>query len=136
MTICAASPRTALRSADPARATARAYRTSAKPNPGVSAAPLRLLRRDIFAGLTSPDSAAWQAQRPAIWRGARFRAARYAAIALTALRAASPLLRIDALPTYEKMAITGAWQDYGASQARRPSGLGRREALTYAKVPA
>jgi hypothetical protein len=137
MTMCAASPRAVLRTADRARAeTMEAYRTSARPNLWVLAAPLRQVRRNIFAGLTSPDSAAWQAERPAIWRGARFRGARHATIALTALRATGTFQRIDALPTYVEMTVTGAGQVYVAAQAGRPSGLSRREALTKAKVPA
>jgi 3-methyladenine DNA glycosylase AlkD len=48
----------------------------------------------------------------AIWRGARFREQRYAAIELTGVRAARPFQRIDALPMYEEMIVDGAWWDY------------------------
>ena len=48
----------------------------------------------------------------AIWRGARFREERYAAIELTGVRAARGFQTIDALPMYEEMIVTGAWWDY------------------------
>lgn len=48
----------------------------------------------------------------ALWSGARFREERYAAIALTGLRAARPFQRADALGLYEELIVSGAWWDY------------------------
>ena len=48
----------------------------------------------------------------AIWRGAKYREERYAAIELTGVRAARAFQRIDALPAYEAMIVDGAWWDY------------------------
>ncbi len=99
--------------ADPARAPGmQAYMKSAMPFLGVSAVPLRTLCRQLFAGLTYANSAAWQADVLAIWRGARFREERYAAIALTGIREVRAFQRIDVLPLYEEMIVTGAWWDH------------------------
>ena len=100
-------------SADPARAPAmQAYMKSAMPYLGVSTVPLRQVCKTVFAGLAWPDSAAWQADVLAIWRGARHREERYAAVELTGVRAAAQFQRLDALPMYEEMIVDGAWWDY------------------------
>jgi 3-methyladenine DNA glycosylase AlkD len=99
--------------ADPARAPAmQAYMKSAMPYLGVSAVPLRALCKELFAGLTFVSSKAWQAEVLAIWRGARFREERYAAIELSGVRAARPFQRIAALDMYEELIVSGAWWDY------------------------
>lgn len=99
--------------ADPARASGmQAYMKSAMPYLGVSAVPMRQVCKTVFADLTWPDSTAWQADVLAIWRGARFREERHAAIELSGVRAARTFQRIDALPIYEEMITAGAWWDY------------------------
>ena len=99
--------------ADPSRAPAmQAYMKSAMPYLGVSAVPLRAACKRVFAGLIYPTAEAWRAEVLAIWHGARFREQRYAAVELTGIRAASPFQRIDALPMYEDMIVTGAWWDH------------------------
>lgn len=99
--------------AEPARAPAmQAYMKSAMPFHGVSAVPLRQVCRELFRGLAWDDSAAWQADVLAIWRGARFREERHAAIELTGVRAAKGFQHLDALPMYEEMIVTGAWWDF------------------------
>jgi 3-methyladenine DNA glycosylase AlkD len=99
--------------ADPARAPGmQAYMKSAMPYLGVSAVPLRQVCKAAFAGLGWPDAAAWQAEVLAIWRCARFREERYAAIELTGVRAARGFQTMDALAMYEEMIVTGAWWDY------------------------
>jgi len=99
--------------AEPARAPAmQAYMKSAMPYLGVSTVPLRAALKPVFAGLDWPDSAAWQADVLALWRGATHREERYAAIGLTAARAAREFQRIDTLPMYEEMIVAGAWWDY------------------------
>ena len=98
--------------ADPARAPGmQAYMKSAMPYLGVAAGPLRQTCRALFRDLTWPDSAAWQADVLAIWRGAQFREERYAAIELTGVRAARPFQTLAALPMYEEMIVSGAWWD-------------------------
>lgn len=99
--------------ADPARAPGmQAYMKSAMSYLGVSTVPMRQVCKTVFAGLAWPDVAAWRKDVLAIWRGARFREERYAAIELTGVRAARPFQRIDALPMYEEMIVEGAWWDY------------------------
>jgi len=99
--------------ADPARAPGmQAYMKSAMPYLGVAAVPLRLVCKAAFAGLTWPDSAAWQADVLAIWRGAAYREERYAAIELSGVRAARAFQRVDALAMYEEIVVDGAWWDY------------------------
>jgi 3-methyladenine DNA glycosylase AlkD len=99
--------------ADPARAPAmQAYMKSAMPYLGVSAVPLSAACKTLFADLTYASSAAWQADVLALWHGAQFREERYAAIALTGIRAARPFQHIDALAMYETMIVSGAWWDY------------------------
>src|SRR6185295_10956328 len=99
--------------ADPARAAGmQAYMKSAMPYLGVATVPMRQVCKAVFAGLAWPDSAAWQKDVLAIWRGARFREERYAAVELTGVRAARAFQRIDALPMYEEMIVDGAWWDY------------------------
>ena len=99
--------------AEPERAPAmQAYMKSAMPYLGVSAVPRRTVCKEVFAGLSWKPSADWQADVLALWRGARFREERYAALELTGLRAVRTFQRIDALPMYEEMIVTGAWWDY------------------------
>ena len=114
MSILAATLRTRLTAiADPARAPAmQAYMKSAMPFLGVSTVPLRAICQQLFAGLSYADSAAWQCDVLEIWRGARFREERHAAIELTGIRAARPFQTMDALGMYEEMIVTGAWWDY------------------------
>lgn len=114
MTALAERVRAALAAvAEPARAPAmQAYMKSAMPFLGVSTVPLRAACRELFANLAYADSAAWQADVRGLWSGARFREERYAAIALTGIRAARPFQRVESLGLYEEMIVSGAWWDY------------------------
>jgi 3-methyladenine DNA glycosylase AlkD len=99
--------------ADPIRAPGmQAYMKSAMPYLGVSAVPLRQACKALFKDLQWPDSQSWQADVLALWRGADYREERYAAIELSGARAARTFQRMDALPMYEEMIVTGAWWDY------------------------
>src|ERR1700709_80086 len=90
----------------------KAYMKSAMPYLGVSAVPMRQVCKDLFTGLAWPNSATWQQDVLAIWRGARFREERHAAIELTGVRAARGFQHMDALAMYETMIFEGAWWDY------------------------
>jgi len=104
---------TLLSLADPEKAAPmRAYMKSAMPYAGVSAVPLQKMCKTLFAGLHYETAAAWRGDVLAIWRNATYREERYAAIALTGLRAARPFQRIDAMKLYEELIISGAWWDY------------------------
>jgi 3-methyladenine DNA glycosylase AlkD len=90
----------------------QAYMKSAMPFLGVSTVPLRMVCKAIFADLHYATSAAWHADVLALWRGARFREERYAAIELSGIRAARRFQRIEAMDMYEEMIVTGAWWDH------------------------
>lgn len=99
--------------AEPERAAAmQAYMKSAMPYLGVSSVPRRAALKPVLAGLDWMDAAAWQADVLDVWRHAAFREERYAALDLTGLKAARDFQRIDTLPLYEEMIVTGAWWDY------------------------
>jgi 3-methyladenine DNA glycosylase AlkD len=107
--------------ADPAKAPQmQAYMKSAMPYRGVSSPVLRRLCRELFEALPlgSPDE--WQAVALDLWRNARYREERYAAILLTESRrykawlTAGPAARVPpygVLPMIEEMIVTGAWWD-------------------------
>src|SRR5688500_2234780 len=83
-----AAVRTALTAAaDPAKAAPmQAYMKSAMPLYGVQAPVLRRVCRDVFAAHPLDSVETWQDTVLALWRGARFREDRYAAIELTGAR--------------------------------------------------
>jgi 3-methyladenine DNA glycosylase AlkD len=99
--------------ADPEKAPQmQAYMKSQMPYYGVSAPVQRTIWRDLFAAhpLTSCDEV--RAIALELWRGARFREERYAAIALTDLRRYAECQDAAAVPMYEEMIVMGAWWDY------------------------
>lgn len=105
--------RAALRAAaDPARAPAmQAYMKSAMPYLGVAATPLRSVTKSLFAGVQYTSCEQWQADVLAIWRNAQFREEYYAAFELTGIKQARPFQRMNVLPMYREMIISGAWWD-------------------------
>jgi 3-methyladenine DNA glycosylase AlkD len=111
--LIAATRRELRRRADPAKAPQmRAYMKSAMPYLGVQTPGLREACRTAFAAhpLTTPDD--WRATTLALWRSARYREERYAALLLTGERRYSPWQTLDTLPMYEEMIVTGAWWDF------------------------
>ncbi|MBO9670886.1 MAG: DNA alkylation repair protein [Sphingobium sp.] len=99
--------------AEPERAPAmQAYMKSAMPYFGIPNTPRTAVCKALFRDLAWQDAAAWQADVLEIWRGAHFREERYCAIDLTGVRAARAFQRMDALPMYEEMIVSGAWWDY------------------------
>ena len=98
---------------DPARAPAmQAYMKSTMPYLGVSAVPLRAACKALFADMHYETSAQWQADVLGLWRDAQYREERYAALALSGIRATRDFQRIGALAMYEEMIVTGAWWDF------------------------
>jgi 3-methyladenine DNA glycosylase AlkD len=99
--------------ADPLKAgPMQAYMKSDMPFLGVSAVPFQKMCKELFANLRYASADAWRNDVLAVWRGAQFREERYAAIALSGLRAAREFQRFEALGMYEEMAVSGAWWDY------------------------
>jgi 3-methyladenine DNA glycosylase AlkD len=99
--------------ADPARAPAMAaYMKSAMPFHGVAKPILAALLKGLLSAHPLPDAVTWRADVLGLWRAARFREERYAALALSRDRRAKGFHDMDALPMYEDMIVTGAWWDY------------------------
>ena len=90
----------------------QAYMKSAMPYYGVNAPHQKDIWRRVFRARLLIDEAVWRATVLELWRTARFREERYAAIALTGERAYAPYQTLDALPLYEELIVTGAWWDY------------------------
>ena len=96
----------------PARAEgARAYMKSAMPFHGVDAKTLRAICRRVFAAHPADDARTFRRDVLGIFRGAKFREERYAAIELTGEKRARPFQTMASLPMYEEMIVTGAWWD-------------------------
>lgn len=90
----------------------QAYMKSALPFRGIAAP----LRRRLTAGAVkahpAADSAALARMMRALWRGARFREERYAAVELPRLGRLHPkLVTLDLLPLVEEMIVSAAWWD-------------------------
>src|SRR5271169_714755 len=99
--------------ADPAKAPAmQAYMKSTMPYYGVPTPVHRALCKTAFADIEFATAALWQAQVLDIWRKARFREERYAAMGLTGQKQFQPFQTPAAVKMYEEMIVTGAWWDY------------------------
>jgi 3-methyladenine DNA glycosylase AlkD len=98
---------------DPRKApTMQAYMKSVLPYHGVPAPVLRGLCKTYFAEPPFATRAQWQSQVLHLWRHARFREERYAAMYLTGDPRARPFQTLTAMPLYEELIVTGAWWDY------------------------
>jgi 3-methyladenine DNA glycosylase AlkD len=101
------------RAADPQKAPAmQAYMKSVMPYHGVSAPLLRQVCKAMFADEQFASASQWQAQVLELWRGARFREERYAALNLAGDKRARPFQSPSAMSMYEELIVTGAWWDY------------------------
>ena len=98
--------------ADPTRAPAmQAYMKSDMPFLGVSAPRVKAACRAAFAAYPFASADTWRADVLSLWRGAKYREERYAAIALSGQRKARAFQTLAALPMYEELIVTGAWWD-------------------------
>jgi 3-methyladenine DNA glycosylase AlkD len=106
--------RRALRAAaDPLKAPAmQAYMKSAMAYHGVSAPLLRQVCRTTFADLQLASASHWRAVVLELWRSARFREERYAALYLTGDKRARTFQTPSTMKMYEELIVTGAWWDY------------------------
>jgi 3-methyladenine DNA glycosylase AlkD len=99
--------------ADPERAPRmQAYMKSDMPYRGISAPDMRAIAKRVIADHPLESCADWRAAVLELWRGARFREERYAAIELLAYRRHKGCRTPDVLPLYEEMITSGAWWDY------------------------
>lgn len=100
------------REGDPQRARdMQAYMKSTMPFHGVPAPRMRAICKQVFAAHDVEDAVTWRDDVLSLWRGARFREERYAAIELTSDRRARPFHTMAALPMFEEMIVDGAWWD-------------------------
>ena len=90
----------------------RAYMKSAMPYLGVQTPQLREACRVAFASHLLDSFDNWHDTVLALWRAARFREYRYAALALTGDSRYRGYQTLDALPLYEELVVTGAWWDF------------------------
>lgn len=98
--------------ADPSQAEPmRAYMKSAMPFLGVKTPALRQVCRAVFAAYPLDGFAQWEATVRALWREARYREERYAAIELAGYRRYRDYQTLDALPLFDEMIVSGAWWD-------------------------
>lgn len=107
------SVREALRAAaDPSKAPPmQAYMKSEMPYLGVQSTPLRQALRPLFADCVLESFEEWRDTVLELWRSARYREERYAAIELLGRPACRPFQKLEALPMYEEMIVSGAWWD-------------------------
>lgn len=89
----------------------QAYMKSPMPFLGVQTPQQTRLYRQVFAAYPLVSFDEWRDTVLALWRGARYREERYAAIALSGDRRYRAFQVLDALPLYEEMIVTGAWWD-------------------------
>jgi 3-methyladenine DNA glycosylase AlkD len=98
---------------DPARAPAmQAYMKSVMPYHGVPTPLLRHVCKTTFADVQFSSASTWRVQVLDLWRQARFREERYAALYLAGDKRARPLQTLSAMKMYEELIVTGAWWDY------------------------
>lgn len=110
--------------ADPKKAKAmQAYMKSAMPYHGCPTPVSRKIFKAIFKTLELESADAWRTLVLELWRGARFREERYAAIALASDKRAKDWHDLSALPLFEEMIVTGAWWDYVDEIAQHRVGL-------------
>jgi 3-methyladenine DNA glycosylase AlkD len=96
---------------------------STMPYLGVTTAARRKACREVFSDVDLPTAAAWRRAVLGLWRGARYREERYAAIDLAGLRRCDVFQDMAALAMYEEMIVTGAWWDYVDTIAGHRLGL-------------
>ena len=98
---------------DPIKAPAmQAYMKSTMPYHGVPTPQLRKICKTTFADLEFASRPDWQAQVLELWRNARFREERYAALYLTGDKRAQLFQTVSTMKVYEELIVTGAWWDY------------------------
>jgi 3-methyladenine DNA glycosylase AlkD len=100
----------------------QAYMKSAMPYRGVPSAGVDAVCREAFASHRLATFETWEATALRLWREAKYREERYAAITLTGARYYRQHQSPRALPMYEEIITTGAWWDYVDEVAARRIG--------------
>jgi 3-methyladenine DNA glycosylase AlkD len=105
--------RTLRQAADVSKAPAmQAYMKSPMPYHGVRLPMVRKLCKSVFADLELANASQWREWVLGLWRGAKFREERYAALSLCGDRRAAGFQTPAAMKMYEELVVTGAWWDY------------------------
>jgi 3-methyladenine DNA glycosylase AlkD len=113
---------------DPVRAAQmQAYMKSAMPYFGIPAPLLRKMCSALFRGVAFADEVEWRDEVLGLWRSAKYREERYAAVGLSGVRQAREYQTPAAMDLYEEMIVTGAWWDYVDAIASRRVGPILRE---------
>lgn len=110
--------------ADPGKAPEmQKYMKSAMPYLGVPMPQMRSITKRVFAAHPLNSAEAWRDTILKLWRAAKFREERYAAVELSGYRKYEAYQTLDAMPMYEEMIVTGAWWDYVDSIASHRVGV-------------
>jgi 3-methyladenine DNA glycosylase AlkD len=99
--------------ADPARAVGmQAYMKSTMPYYGLSSSQVDVICKKVFAQHPFPSCRGWRDAILDVWRGARYREERYAAIRLISVKRHRDCWTPALMPMLEEMIVDGAWWDY------------------------
>ena len=88
------------------------YMKSSMPFMGVRVPVMRKTARRIFSDRPRSSAMVWQASILEIWRHARYREQRYAAIELLLHRPHSEWLTMERISLLDELIVDGAWWDY------------------------
>jgi 3-methyladenine DNA glycosylase AlkD len=88
------------------------YMKSTMPYHGVQTALLEKTCKQLFCDLDLPSAEVWRDYVLGLWRGAKYREERYAAILLSGDQRAPAFQNPAAMGMYEEIIVTGAWWDY------------------------
>ena len=98
------------------------YMKSSMPFMGVRVPAMRKTARAVFDRYPPAGAGEWRAAIRALWRDARYREQRYAAVELALHRPFLRWLSMDSVPLLDALIVDGAWWDYVDRIA--PAGLG------------
>jgi 3-methyladenine DNA glycosylase AlkD len=90
----------------------QAYMKSTMPYRGVQMPQLRAITRQAFVDHPLATRQAWQSAVLELWRGAKFREERYAAVELIGFKRYTEFRTPEVMPMLEEMVVTGAWWDH------------------------
>ena len=90
----------------------RAYMKSAMPYYGINSPEVRTICKRVFAEHPMTSCQEWRDAILELWRNAKFREERYAAIGLVSLKQHRECWTPALMPVLEEMITTGAWWDY------------------------
>jgi len=89
----------------------QAYMKSTMPYHGINMPQLRAISREVFDG-SAMSCVEWSETILELWRGARYREERYAAMFLLGMKGHRACVTPAIMPVLEEMIVTGAWWDY------------------------